>query len=120
MLDNFQIYARGRVPGRVIGSACGLTSPLPVNEVRFNEGDGPFILGMDRSPQYDTESAMLRKVVRPDDLERIRCFVKAEAEKLVAAARPAKRIDVVNGLARVVAVRVVGSYSAFPLPTSLR
>jgi len=87
-----------------------------INEARFNEGDGPFILGMDRSPQYDTESAVLRKVVRPDDLDRIRCFVKEQAEELVAAAKPHGKIDVVNGLARIVAIRVVGSYFGIPAP----
>lgn len=85
-----------------------------INEARFNEGDGPFILGMDRSAQYDTESAILRKVVRPDDLASIRCFVKQEAEELVVAARPHGKIDVVNGLARVVAVRLVGNYFGIP------
>jgi len=87
-----------------------------INEARFNEGDGPFILGMDRSPQYDTESATLRKVVRPDDLERIRSFVRHEADELIAAARPSGNIDVVNGLARVVAVRLVGAYFGIPGP----
>ena len=87
-----------------------------INEARFNEGDGPFILGMDRSAQYDTESTLLRKVVRPDDLERIRCFVKEEADELVAAARPNGKIDVVNGLARVVAISLVDSYFGIPAP----
>lgn len=87
-----------------------------INEARFNEGDGPFILGMDRSPQYDTEAATLRKVVRPDDLERIRCFVTQEADELIAAARPSGSIDAVNGLARVVAVRLVGAYFGIPGP----
>ena len=87
-----------------------------VNEARFAEGDGPFILGMDRSPQYDTESAMLRKVVRPDDLERIRRLVAQSAAGLAEAAGPYGKIDVVNGLARVVAIRTVGSYFGIPAP----
>lgn len=87
-----------------------------INEARFNQISGPFILGMDRSPQYDTESATLREVVRPDDLERIRQLVRQNAAELVAAARPYGKIDVVNGLARVVAVRTVGSYFGIPAP----
>ncbi len=87
-----------------------------VNEARFAEGDGPFILGMDRSPQYDTEAATLRAVVRPDDLEHIRALVQQNAAELAAAAGPYGRIDVVNGLARVVAMRIVGSYFGIPAP----
>ncbi|MDQ2920655.1 MAG: hypothetical protein M3R52_03415, partial [Acidobacteriota bacterium] len=87
-----------------------------INEARINAGDGPFILGMDRSPQYDTEAATLREAVRPDDLERIRSLVKQNANDLAAAARPVGKIDVVNGLARVVALRTVGSYFGIPAP----
>jgi cytochrome P450 len=87
-----------------------------VNEARINQSDGPFILGMDRSPQYDTEAATLREAVRPEDLERIRRLVKQRADELVAAARPDGKIDVVNGLARVVATRIVGSYFGMPGP----
>ncbi|HEY2971774.1 MAG TPA: cytochrome P450 [Pyrinomonadaceae bacterium] len=87
-----------------------------VNEARINLSDGPFILGMDRSPQYDTEAATLREAVRPEDLERIRRLVSQSAAELAAAARPAGKIDVVNGLARVVATRIVGSYFGIPAP----
>lgn len=87
-----------------------------INEARINQSDGPFILGMDRSPQYDRESATLREAVRRDDLERIRSMVRQNAGELVAAARPDGKIDVVNGFARVVATRTVGSYFGFPAP----
>jgi cytochrome P450 len=87
-----------------------------VNEARINLSDGPFILGMDRSPQYDTEAATLREAVRPEDLQRIRGLVSQSAAELVAAARPDGKIDVVNGLARVVATRIVGSYFGIPAP----
>ena len=87
-----------------------------INEARFNAGDGPFILGMDRSPQYDIEAATLREAVRPDDLERIRRLVRQNAAGLAAAARPYGKIDVVSGLARVVATRTVGSYFGIPAP----
>jgi cytochrome P450 len=87
-----------------------------VNEARINLSDGPFILGMDRSPQYDTEAATLREAVRPEDLERIRRLVRQSAAELAAAARPDGKIDVVNGLARVVATRLVGSYFGIPAP----
>lgn len=87
-----------------------------INEARFNQSDGPFILGMDRSAQYDIESATLREVVRPDDLERIRSLVRQTATELANAARPYGKIDVVNGFARVTAIRVVESYFGIPAP----
>jgi cytochrome P450 len=87
-----------------------------VNEARINLSDGPFILGMDRSPQYETEAATLREAVRPEDLERIRGLVRQSAAELAAGARPDGKIDVVNGLGRVVATRIVGSYFGIPAP----
>ena len=87
-----------------------------INEARFKESSGDFILGMDRSARYDTESATLREAVRPGDLESIRQLVRKNAAGLVAAARPAGKIDAVSGLARLVAVRTVDSYFGIPGP----
>lgn len=87
-----------------------------VNEERINAIDGPFILGMDRSEEYDREAAALRAVVRRDDLERIRSFVRQNAETLTRVAIMQGRIDVVSGLARVVPVRLVESYFGIPAP----
>jgi cytochrome P450/glutathione S-transferase len=87
-----------------------------VNEQLINALNGPFILGMDRSPQYEREEAALREAVRRSDLDGIRSFVARSAGELVEAARPRGRIDVVGGLARVVPVRLVGSYFGIPAP----
>jgi hypothetical protein len=87
-----------------------------INEALISENTGPFILGWDRSPRYDTEAATLREAVRKDDLESIRSLVKHNATELVAAARPSGEIDVVNGRARVVARRPVGSNFGIPTP----
>ncbi|GAC1548756.1 MAG: hypothetical protein NVS3B16_21970 [Vulcanimicrobiaceae bacterium] len=77
--------------------------------------DGPFVLGLDRGPQYDREAEMLRAVLLPKDIERIRSIVKEEAMRQIAAAWSARRIDVVNDFARTVAVRVVGRYFGVPI-----
>jgi len=58
----------------------------------------------------------LRQAVRPDDLNRIRELVKKNANGLATAARPQGKIDVVNGLARVVAIRTVDCYFGIPAP----
>ena len=88
----------------------------PINASKIDQIDGPFILGMDASPQYITEKSALLEAVRRDDLDSIRQFVAQSATALIDAARPQGRIDVVNGFARVVAVRVVDSYFGMPGP----
>ena len=88
----------------------------PINAPRINRLDGPFILGMDRGPQYDREQAALRKAVRPYDLERVRTQAAARAAELIDAARPLGRIDVVGSYARLVAARTVADYFGMPGP----
>jgi cytochrome P450/glutathione S-transferase len=87
-----------------------------VNAPKIDQVDGPFILGMDESPQYDLEKQTLHEAARREDLERIRQFVATSAADLIAAARPHGRIDVVHGLARVVALRLVAAYCGMPGP----
>jgi cytochrome P450/glutathione S-transferase len=86
------------------------------NAAKIDRIDGPFILGMDESPEYDREKAMLLQVVRPGDLENIREFVAHTAATLIAQARPRGRFDVVNGLARIVPLRLVAHYFGIPGP----
>ena len=88
----------------------------PINASKIDQIDGPFILGMDASPQYITEKSALLEAVRRDDLDSICQLVAQSATALIDAARPQGRIDVVNGFARVVAVRVVDSYFGMPGP----
>lgn len=87
-----------------------------VNAPKIDQMDGPFILGMDESPQYEMEKQTLHEAARREDLERVRQFVATSAAELIAAARPRRRIDVVHGLARVVALRLVASYCGMPGP----
>ncbi len=81
-----------------------------INAPNIDRLDGPFILGMDRSEQYDREAAVLREAVRRDDLQRIRNFVARTAAEIVGSARAQGRIDVVNGFARPAATQLVASY----------
>ncbi|HUJ72045.1 MAG TPA: hypothetical protein VLZ30_07360, partial [Verrucomicrobiae bacterium] len=86
----------------------------PINAPKIDQIDGPFILGMDASSQYDREKAALLEVVRREDLEFVRQFVSQSAVSLIDAARPRHRIDVVNGLARVVPIRLLSAYFGIP------
>lgn len=65
-----------------------------INGPRFEFLGAPFILGLDRGPQYLREEALLRSVVRDGDLETIRGFAAQTAAELVEAARLRGRIDV--------------------------
>ena len=87
-----------------------------VNADKINKIDGPFILGMDASPDYDRENGLLHQAVHREDLPAIREFVEQATAELIEAARPRRRIDVVNGLARVVPVRLVAAYFGMPGP----
>lgn len=88
-----------------------------INDANMRRVSGAFILGMDRSPEYDREAGLLRAAVRREDPERIRGLVTAEAARLVAAARPNGRIDVVGMLARTVATRLLDLYFGVPGPS---
>ena len=113
-----------RVGGRVlVADHAGVVEVLrrdqdftitEVNAERVERWSGSFILGMDRGEVYDRELATLRRAASVDDLERIRVIVAGAAAELIEAARPAGRIDVVGGFARVVATRVVAEYFGTP------
>jgi len=87
-----------------------------VNAANMARVNGPFVLGMDRSPSYDRERAIIERCTTGDDAGRIRTFVRSSAAELVDEARPRGRIDVVGGLARLVAVRLVAEYFGTPGP----
>jgi cytochrome P450/glutathione S-transferase len=88
----------------------------PINAGKIDQIDGPFILGMDASLQYDQEKAALLEAVRREDLEFIRHFVVKSAAALIDVSRPQRRIDVVNGLARLVPIRLLSAYFGMPGP----
>jgi cytochrome P450 len=81
-----------------------------VNADRMALVNGPFVLGLDRSPLLLREQGLLQRAVQPGDLDRIRTSVQGHARDLVEAALPAGRIDVVQGLARPAATRLVDDY----------
>jgi cytochrome P450 len=88
----------------------------PINEARMDAAQAPFILGWDRSPQYDLEGSILRRALRPADLVSLQSMAARHARACIDAAHPYKRIDVVGGLSRVVPVRVVSEFFGAPGP----
>lgn len=87
-----------------------------VNGSRMARWSGAFLLGTDRGEVYERESRVLLQAASVDDLAQVRAIVVGAAGPLLEAARPTGRLDVVNGLARVVATRVVGDYFGTPGP----
>ncbi len=86
-----------------------------LNGPRMRRWNGEFVLGMDGGPTYERECGALRRAA-PADLAALASFVGDEAARLVDAARPAGRLDVVGGLCRVVPTRVVATFYGVPGP----
>ena len=88
-----------------------------INAARMARIGVPFILAMDRSPQYDRENNAIRSIVKATDLDWIRSIVNTTAQTMLNAAQPYGRIDVVNSYARVSSARVVAEYFGVPGPS---
>lgn len=87
-----------------------------VNGPSIDRINGPFILAMDRGPEYERDHAALRLAARYTDLDRVRALARDSAARRVDAARPARTIEAVQGLTRAVAADVVAGYFGFPGP----
>jgi cytochrome P450 len=77
--------------------------------------DGPFVLRMERGPQYLREIEVLRHVVRPGDLGRVSDIAKAEAERRVGELKGG-RVDVVADIAVPVGLAMITEYLGAPAP----
>ena len=73
-----------------------------------------FVLGMDASEEATRDRDLLRQVIRREDLTFIRGYIREKGAELIAAAKAHHQIDVVNGYARVAAVRLVAGYFGVP------
>jgi cytochrome P450 len=91
-----------------------------------------FVLGMDASPEATRDRDILRQVIKREDLDFIRGFIRKKGAGLIEEASSAWHvsqkgglskleqpsrvcaIDVVNGYARVAAVRLVAGYFGVP------
>jgi cytochrome P450 len=77
--------------------------------------DGPFVLRLDRSPQYLQEIDLLRRVVTGADLQRIRSLVATEARERTQGIAGG-RLDVVADLTDPVGLRLITDYLGVSLP----
>ena len=79
----------------------------PINAVNIEEINGPFVLGMDRSELMLREQRQMYAGLSAFDAVAVRAQVRAEAQRLLAAAQQTgeRKIEVVNGYARLIAAR---------------
>ncbi len=79
----------------------------PINGPRIEEINGPFVLGMDRGEVLVREQRQMYAALSTIDLTDIRTRVQTEAKFLLEAAQKTRerKIEVVNGYARLVAAR---------------
>lgn len=82
----------------------------PIYAERMARTSGDFFLGMDASERYRRESGIVRGVVRPDDLDSLRSFVRRQAESLIRERSAAGHLDVVRDLTRLVPTRLCEHY----------
>ena len=87
-----------------------------VNGPSIDRINGPFILAMDRGPEYDRDHAALRACARRDDVDRVRQVAREASARAVDAARPQRRIEAVQTLTRAVPAELVERYFGFPGP----
>ncbi|HEX5872412.1 MAG TPA: cytochrome P450 [Longimicrobium sp.] len=87
-----------------------------VNGPSIDRINGPFILSMDRGPEYDRDHAALRACARREDAERIRHMARDAAARAVDAARPQRRLEAVQRLTRSVPAEIVQCYFGFMGP----
>ena len=87
-----------------------------VNGPSIDRINGPFILGMDRGPEYDRDHAALRACARREDAERVRQMAREASVRAIDAARPQRRIEAVQRLTRSVPAEIVQCYFGFMGP----
>lgn len=76
---------------------------------------GPFIIGMENTPQYERDISILRLAIRREDLPIIRSIIADCVDQLIQAALPQGKIDLVN-VSRVVPTRLIKHYFGVPGP----
>jgi len=73
-----------------------------------------FILGLDASPETTRDREMLAQVIKREDLNKIKDFMKEQAIELIKAKSDIKKIDTVNEYARYASVKLVDYYFGVP------
>jgi len=79
---------------------------------------GPFLLGLDRAPLYESDKALLLKVVKRGDLEGVRQSLRAFLATVTSDLR--QQFDLVNDVAARGATHVITDYFGVPACAELK
>jgi cytochrome P450 len=90
----------------------------PINGPNFDTISGPFVLGLDRCPQFALERRQMYESVARIDSQDLRARISREADRILdAAAATSGRIDVAFGYAHPIAARTAAYLFGIPGPT---
>lgn len=90
----------------------------PINGQRIRDVGGPFILGMDRSPELIDQREHVYSAMRDADRVPFKRILDEEPGRLLdASIQAGGRIDVVNGYARLIAGRTAAAFFGIFGPT---
>jgi cytochrome P450 len=90
----------------------------PVNGQRIRDVGGPFILGMDRSPELVEQREHVYSAMKDADRSSFKRILTEEPGRLLdSAIQAGGRIDVVNGYARLIAGRTAAAFFGIFGPT---
>lgn len=82
----------------------------PINGENIGRHLGPFMLGMDQSPQLEREQGMMKSIVMREDAERIRVHTRKLAKEILDKAEEKGGLDIVADFTRIIPLRVLGDY----------
>jgi cytochrome P450 len=90
----------------------------PINGPNFDAISGPFVLGLDRGPQFARERRQMYESVARIDSNDMRARISHEADRILdVAVATSGKIDVAHGYAHPVAARTAAHLFGIPGPT---
>ncbi len=90
----------------------------PINGPNFDAISGPFVLGLDRGPQFARERRQMYESVARIDSDGLRAHISREADQILdTAVATSGRIDVAYGYAHPIAARTAAHLFGIPGPT---
>ncbi len=103
----------------VLGNSAAFSSaPIYAKKMELTTGD--FVLGMDNTPQYETEIGLMRAAVYGSDIARLKEMTANFATvQIAAAATNGGTMDAVGSLSRYVPNAIVGDYFGTPGPDAV-
>lgn len=87
-----------------------------VNAEKVERRIGPFLLSLDDGPQYQHEAGVMRSIVKREDADRVRRFIRETATSISLGLAQKGAFDVVSAFTRIVPLRMLEDYFGTPGP----